>query len=312
MVKRVAVIGAGVMGHGIAQAYAGAGIQVNLYDPDEQMLQKAKNMLETSMSLFIQEGVWDEEHKENTWANLRVTTNLSEALNSVELVTEAIPEILELKWKLFADIEAIVDEDIIIASNTSTIPLSQLAARVQHPERMVITHFFNPAQIVPLVEIVKHERTTDHAISTVMEVMTRIGKEPILLQKEVPGFIANRLQAALIREAFHLIEEGVADARAIDTAVTAGPGFRWSKIGPMQTVDFGGLDTWMRVMQNLAPVLSKEEKTPGIIRQHVEAGELGVKTGKGLFDYTDEEVLRETHKRDVHFLRLLALQQEQL
>jgi 3-hydroxybutyryl-CoA dehydrogenase len=184
-----------------------------------------------------------------------------------------------------------------------------LAEKSSSAHRMIITHFFNPAQLVPLVEIVKHEKTDDSVVELTMELMVKIGKTPILLKKEVPGFIANRLQAAIVREAFHLLKEGVADACDIDTAVTAGPGFRWAFIGPIETADFGGLDTWKRVMDNLAPELDQSERAPEILNERVEKGNLGTKSGQGIYSYADISVAEKIKKRDENFIHLLKIKQ---
>ncbi|WP_232697229.1 3-hydroxyacyl-CoA dehydrogenase family protein [Brevibacillus daliensis] len=310
MVKNVAVIGAGVMGHGIAQSYASAGFSVYIYDPQEAMLKKAAQLIHASLDLFVEQGIISSHKKQTVMDNLRYTTDLDIAIQSAQLITEAVPEVLDIKWDLFNKLEQKISPDVIIASNTSTLPLMDMAKHVKHPERMIITHFFNPAQIVPLVEIVKHEKTTEQVVETMVDIIRQIGKQPVLLQKEVPGFIANRLQAALVREAFYLLQESVASAKDIDMAVTAGPGFRWSKIGPLQTSDFGGLDTWMRVLDNLSPVLCKDETSPRMVKEHVEVNELGVKTGKGLFSYEAGEAEKQTYERDLYFLRMLSLRQQ--
>ncbi len=231
-------------------------------------------------------------------------------MKEADFITEAIPEVLEMKWELFGTLERIAKPDAIIASNTSTLPISRMAKHSATPHRMIITHFFNPAQLVPLVEIVKHEKTSGQVVETTTELMRKIGKHPVLLKKEVPGFIANRLQAAIVREAFHLLNEGVADARDIDAAITAGPGFRWAFIGPIETADFGGLDTWKRVIDNLAPELNKMESAPERMVESVRAGNLGTKTGKGIYSYSDVSVPEKIRERDTNFIRLLKLKRD--
>jgi 3-hydroxybutyryl-CoA dehydrogenase len=177
-------------------------------------------------------------------------------------------------------------------------------------ERMVITHFFNPGHLVPLVEIVQHDETKPEIVKTTMDLMREIGKSPILLKKEIAGFIANRLQTALMREAFYLLKEGVADAEDIDTAITAGPGFRWAFTGPIEIADFGGLDTWQRVFDNVSPVLDQSKEAPDLIRDLVAEGKLGTKSGEGIFTYEESTVSQKINERDRNFIKLGKLKME--
>ncbi|WP_309479851.1 3-hydroxyacyl-CoA dehydrogenase family protein [Brevibacillus agri] len=307
MTKHVAVIGSGVMGHGIAQLYALAGFPVSLYDLQEELLHKAKASIEQSLALLEQEGVITGQDKSNALERITLTTDLQQAVADADVITEAVPEVIELKWQLFATLEQYAKPEAIIASNTSTFSIARLIEKAQSPHRFIITHFFNPAQLVPLVEIVRHEKTAEEVVRATVELMKRIGKAPVLLKKDVPGFIANRLQAALMREAFHLLAEGVADAEEIDTVMKEGIGFRWAFVGPIETADFGGLDTWKRVMDNLAPELDQSTKAPAIIAERVEKGELGTKSGTGIYAYERTSVAEKLHARDEQFIRLAKL-----
>ncbi|MFJ9498331.1 3-hydroxyacyl-CoA dehydrogenase family protein [Brevibacillus centrosporus] len=307
MAKQVAVIGSGVMGHGIAQEYALAGYTVFLYDLQESFLLKAKRSVENSLSLLVKEQVISEQAKQDALERIVLTTDLQAAVAKADVITEAIPEVIEMKWDLFEKLEQFAKEDAIIASNTSTFSIARLIEKAKTPQRIIITHFFNPAQLVPLVEIVRHEKTADAVVSRTMELMVEIGKSPVLLKKDVPGFIANRLQTALMREAFSLLKEGVADAREIDTVMKDGIGFRWAFVGPIETADFGGLDTWKRVIDNLAPELNASQKAPEIIDELVEKGELGTKTGSGIYSYADTSVEEKWKQRDEQFIRLAKM-----
>lgn len=307
MAKQVAVIGSGVMGHGIAQEYALAGYTVFLYDLQESFLIKAKRSVENSLNLLVKEQVISEQAKQDALERIVLTTDLQTAVAKADVITEAIPEVIEMKWDLFEKLEQFAKEDAIIASNTSTFSIARLIEKAKTPQRIIITHFFNPAQLVPLVEIVRHESTSEAVVSRIMELMVEIGKSPVLLKKDVPGFIANRLQAALMREAFSLLKEGVADAREIDTVMKDGIGFRWAFVGPIETADFGGLDTWKRVIDNLAPELNASQKAPELIDELVEKGELGTKTGSGIYSYADTSVEEKLKQRDEQFIRLAKM-----
>ncbi|WP_043932773.1 3-hydroxyacyl-CoA dehydrogenase family protein [Bacillus sp. EB01] len=307
MIKKVTVIGSGVMGHGIAQVYALAGYPVRMYDLKEEFLQKAMELVRSNLSLLVQESVITEQQKAAALELIVPTTDLEEAVQDSDFITEAIPEILELKWELFSNLEKFAKPEAIIASNTSTFPISRLIEKATTPERMLITHFFNPAQLVPLVEIVKHDNVADETVQVTKDLMSEIGKTPVALNKDVPGFIANRLQAAIVREAFYLLKEGVADARDIDRAITDGPGFRWSFIGPIETADFGGLDVWKRVVENLAPELDESKGAPEVIEELFAQGKLGTKTGEGIYKYDNVSVRDKIRERDENFIRLAKI-----
>lgn len=303
-IKTITVIGAGTMGHGIAQNYALAGYDVHLYDIKDEFLSKGFKSIEASLDVLIEEGVIEKSKKEFTLNHLRGFTDLKEAVKDADFITEAAPESLELKHDLYKEMEKYLSEHAIIASNTSTFSIEQLTETLSNKSRFLITHFFNPAQLVPLVEIVKTNETSETAVEAVHELMKKIGKKPIVLKKDIEGFVANRLQAALVREAFYLLEEGVADAESIDTAITSGPGFRWAFTGPLETADFGGLDIWKKVVENLAPDLSKAEKIPSFIQEKIDQNLLGTKTGEGIYSYSKEGVQKRIEERD---LRLIGL-----
>ena len=308
MVDNTAVIGAGIMGRGIALVYALNGCRVRLYDAAETALERAKKLIDADLALMVEEGLCTDTERLQALEKILVTGSLADAVGSAEFITEAVPEQLELKWQVFASIEALAPPGAIIASNTSTLPLSELARYTEHPERMIITHFFNPGHLVPLVEVIKSLKTPAEVVADTLAFLRRAGKVPVVLKKEVPGFIANRLQAAVVREALHLVHSGVADMHDVDTAMTCGPGFRWSIIGPLETADFGGLDTWQSVMNNLAPELDDSRTAPALLKELNRQGHLGVKTGQGFYAYpTGEVVAGKIRNRDLAFIRLLKL-----
>ncbi|SOC42770.1 3-hydroxyacyl-CoA dehydrogenase family protein [Ureibacillus acetophenoni] len=301
---KVTVLGAGTMGHGIAQLYAQAGFQVSLYDINNDILKNALTRITNNLNLLTKYNNLTI-NKDKVLHQISITTNLEDAVLNSHFIIEAVSENLSIKFDLFQKLEEIVDEKTIIASNTSTFSIQQLSEGLQHKDRLIITHFFNPAHLVPLVEVVKGPNTPKELIDETVEMLKQIGKQPVVLKKDVPGLIANRLQAALVREAFYLLDEGVADARDIDLAITAGPGFRWAFIGPLETADFGGLDIWKSVVENLAPHLSKEETIPSSINEKIEIGQLGTKAGNGIFQYNgDDEIQKRIRERDKQFIRL--------
>lgn len=304
MVQKITVIGSGVMGSSIAQSFAENGYSVVINDIKEEFLLRAKNRISDNLALLKEEGELEEGKEESILSNITYKVDLEEAAHDSDFIVEAIPEIIELKWDLYQKLEEIIKPNTILASNTSTFPISRLMEHSTLSDRMVITHFFNPAHLVPLVEIVQHQNTRQEVVEETLCVIRNIGKSPVVLKKEISGFIANRLQTALMREAFYLLNEGVASAQDIDTAITAGPGFRWAFIGPIETADFGGLDTWQRVFDNVAPDLDESKGAPEIINSMVEQGKLGTKTGGGIFPYIGNEVTNKLDKRDRCFIQL--------
>ncbi|MBL3645677.1 3-hydroxyacyl-CoA dehydrogenase family protein [Bacillus sp. RHFB] len=310
MIKKIAIIGSGVMGSGIAQSFAVSGYHVTINDIREELLNHALNRISENLSLLMEEGAVTDREKQGALANITYSVDLEGAVREADFIIEAIPEVIELKLNLYQQLEEIIKPDAIVASNTSTFPISQLMEKASFAERMVITHFFNPGHLVPLVEIVQHDETKPEIVKATMDLMRKIGKSPILLKKEIAGFIANRLQTALMREAFYLLKEGVADAEDIDTAITAGPGFRWAFTGPIEIADFGGLDTWQRVFDNVSPVLDQSKQAPDLIRDLVAEGKLGTKSGEGIFTYEESTVSQKINERDRNFIKLGKLKME--
>lgn len=306
MIKNITVIGAGIMGHGIAQMYAQAGKQVCLYDLDEPALLAAKAAIEASLALLIERGMLVKTARQPTLDRIRFVTDLAEAVKGSELITECIPERLDIKHALYAQLETLVGTEVIFASNTSALPVHDLAQGLAHPERLVITHFFNPVQLVPLVEVVGGQQTLPTVVETVQALLTEAHKAVVVLNRDYPGFVANRLQMALAREAFHLIEEHVASAEDVDRVISEGLGIRWAFAGPLALADLGGLDTWAAVATFLMPKLANDT-VPKVLQQQVEAGKLGVKSGEGFKTYTQDEGLAVVKARDEQFIDLLKI-----
>ena len=270
MFNKIAVLGTGTMGQGIAQFFAWHQLLVTAYDTNMGMLSKAQNRLKKQAGL--------EKH-------LSFTSDLKEAISDADLIIETVTEDLEIKRRLYIDIGPFLKKDTILSSNTSTYPLALLTFNQSFANRMIITHFFNPPQIVPLVELVQSEGTLPGLIEQITKFLRDLGKVPILLKKDSKGFIANRLQAAILREACFLVENGVANETDIDTVMTEGIGLRWALNGPFKIADMGGLDIWEKVCRNLLPILSNQKQTPDIIKAKVIKGNIGLKTGEGFYKY---------------------------
>ncbi|MEF3306004.1 3-hydroxyacyl-CoA dehydrogenase family protein [Paenibacillus sp. GYB003] len=293
MEAHIAVLGAGTMGGGIAELFAGRGMSVALYDPHESALERAGRRLVGGgrIAIAADDGATPSRDAEAARpggaerGRLRLTASLAEAARGACFVFEAGPERLETKRELFRDLAPLLGEDAVVASNTSTLSLVGLAERQPFADRLVVAHFFNPAAVVPLVELVGLPVTRPGVLERIAALLADCGKTPVVLKKDCPGFIANRLQAAVLREACHLLRSGVADAEQIDLAMTEGPGLRWALNGPLAIADYGGLDIWESVAGNLFPLLDNGPDAPESIRDMVRQGRLGFKSGAGFYEY---------------------------
>ncbi|MEM2982154.1 MAG: 3-hydroxyacyl-CoA dehydrogenase family protein [Candidatus Bathyarchaeia archaeon] len=304
-VKSVAVIGSGVMGHGIAEVYALNGYPVWMMDVNDELLRKGMSYIKSELRTLIDNGFTTEEEAEKAVNRISTTTSLREAVEGREFVTEAVTEDLKLKRRVFSEMENYVSEDAILASNTSGLMITNIARGLKRPERVIGTHFSVPPHIVPGVEIIRGKKTSDTTFKIAYDLIKKIGKVPFVVKKEIDGFLLNRLQLALNREAFYLVEKGVATPEDVDICLNSVLGFRWATVGPFRQIDSAGIDTAARVWKYLLPTLANYRRTPKIIIDKVARGEYGMKTGKGIFEYPNiEEAYR---KRDDGFLKTLKV-----
>jgi 3-hydroxybutyryl-CoA dehydrogenase len=308
-IRDITVLGAGIMGHGIAQSFLMGGYPVRLYDIKESILDTAKAHIEESLGLFSQFDLIGEQDINSALSRLSTTTDLKAAVEGSDFIVEAAPEDLSLKQGLFQQVESLCGRDTIIATNTSSLTLRDIGARVKDKERLVITHWFNPPHIVPTVEVVKAEQTSEETMETTYELLAKIRKLPVKIYQELPGFVVNRIQVAMVREVFDLYEKGVASAEDIDKAVKGSFGFRLASIGPLLTADLGGLELWLKVAENLLPQIQSSTDPPKALQSLVSQGHFGIKTGKGFYDYAVDfskaELDAAVQKRDREFLNRL-------
>jgi 3-hydroxybutyryl-CoA dehydrogenase len=281
-IERIAVIGAGTMGHGIAQVAAMAGIRARIADTDATALKTAVDRIETNLAGAVTRGKLSAADAQAALGRVTFASNLPDAVSDADLVIEAIVEDLAAKRDLFSSLDALVPETAILATNTSSLSITQLAVATRRPQRVIGMHFFNPAHIMQLVEVVTHPGTGADVVSRVRELATAMGKTPIVV-RDSPGFASSRLGVALGLEAMRMLEEGVASAEDIDTAMVLGYGH---PMGPLRVSDLVGLDVRLRI----ADYLHKELKAghfepPAILRRKVRDGELGKKTGKGFYEW---------------------------
>jgi 3-hydroxybutyryl-CoA dehydrogenase len=240
---------------------------------------------------------------------ITVHQDLADALEGAAFVFEAAPEDVALKVRLVEEITSMVPPDVILASNTSSMPVAVYTPRAIHSERVIGTHFWNPPYLIPLVEVVQGEHTSAETVARTMDVLSAAGKLPVHVRKDVPGFVANRLQHALWREAMSIVQHGIADAETVDLCVKNSFGLRLAVMGPLETADLGGLDLALNIHEQILPFI---DRTPGplqVLRDRVAAGELGMKTGQGFLPWTDETA-RAAHARLAdHLIAALAATQ---
>jgi 3-hydroxybutyryl-CoA dehydrogenase len=307
VLQRVAVLGLGTMGHGIAQTFAMAGCEVTGFDEFNAAGDSLHDRIRENLRDFVNAELFEASQIDAVLKRLRVCRTEAEAVRHAEFVTEAVREDLAAKQELFERIEREVNDDAIFASNSSTFPISQSGARLKRPERAVVTHWFNPPHIVPTVEVVGSPRTSEETIQATLELLRRSGKLAIRINQELSGFLVNRVQIAVMREVWDLLDRGVASAEDIDAAIQGSMGFRLAALGPLRIHDFGGLDIQTAVFRNLAPQIASGTEVPPKVQAIVDAGHHGFKTGRGFYEYPPEVADQVRSDRDHRYLSLLRL-----
>ena len=280
-IEKAAVLGSGTMGHGIAQVLGQWSIETRMFDVDAGALERGLDRIRENLAKGVQRNKIPNDIREKTLALVSGTTDLAQAVDGVQLVIEAVPEKIELKQSIFREISGLLGPDVLLATNTSSLSISEIAGVARHPERVVGMHFFNPVHIMSLVEVVDAEQSSEEAVACAMELGKRIAKDPILV-KDSPGFASSRLGIAIGMEAIRMVEDGVASAEDIDKAMTLGYGF---PMGPLRLTDLVGLDVRLSISEYLARTLGDRFAAPKLLRDKVERGELGKKSGRGFYDW---------------------------
>jgi len=303
----VAVIGAGRMGHGIALAYALGGHPVRLTDADETVLESSRKRIEDALAMFVDAGTITPEEAERARENVTRESEFEATVADADLVTEAVAEDLGVKRTVFERLDAAAPADAILATNTSSLSIDDVADPVADRTRVLGTHWFNPPYLVPLVEIVKGSATSDEAVEFVRATLDAAGKTPVVVRKDIQGFIGNRIQVAMCYEAFSLLAAGVASAEDIDRAVKAGFGFRLPIMGIFEKIDHSGLDVHHEVEKQLMGKLDRGTDPNPVLEELLAEGENGVDTGRGVYDWTGFDVEEVTENRDEALLSMLDL-----
>lgn len=302
MIKNIAVLGAGTMGHGIAETFAMHGYPVNLYEVNENLRNTVKDIIKKELLFLAENDLIKNDEVDKILENITLYDDLKACVTDVDYVIEATPEIIELKQDLFKEIDGYCKKETIFASNTSSLALHEMMRDVSEDrkQKMMVCHWYNPAHLLPVAELSYFGNMSETVYKEVEELYEKSGKQTVKVLKDIPGLVANRIQQGIAREVFSLIEMGVATPADIDKALKFGPAFRYATAGQLEVADMGGLDIWCTVGDNLLSVMDNTKQANSILRQKVKEKKLGLKSGEGFFQYPQDkadEIKNEFNKR---------------
>ena len=301
----MAVLGTGMMGPGIGVSLALAGHPATLYGRSAASLQCGLDAVDRALEQLRTGGLVTTRAVRAARRRVGGAIDLAAAVHGVAFVFESVAEDLAVKQALFAQVEDLVPADTILASNTSGLPITAIAERMRCPERAATTHFWNPPHLMPLVEIVKGERTTEATVERLRNVLTHAGKRVVVVRKDVPGQLGNRLLHALFREAYHIVQEGIASVEDVDVALKFGPGLRFPAYGLLEHADMVGLDMQLQIESYLFPALCAATELPPFLRELIAQGRLGARSGAGLYDWSQRNPADVRAARDAFVLERL-------
>ena len=302
-IHTVVIAGPGIMGASFAQIFAKWYDRVYLYGVSESSLEKADYLISINQKAQVEQGALTQAESQALLERITMTTS-KDCFAQADFVLEAIPEKMDVKHTFWEEVSRLVGEDVVLATNTSGLSISQIAQAVKHPERFAGMHWVNPPHLIPLVEVIAGEKSSPDCLETIRSLALRLEQHPVMVHKDPPGFVLNRLQYALLREACHIVEEGYASLEDVDSVMKYGLGMRYACLGPFETVDFGGIDVFYNVGSYLFGQLCNDTFVPRIIQENFEAGRLGVKSGAGFHDYSGDKAAKAIAKRDAEFLKL--------
>lgn len=301
-IKRIGIAGAGTMGYSMAEIFAAFDYDVLLFDISAEQIKKAQNFIRINREVEVDQNRMTLEEAERLVGKIQFTTDM-DLLTHVDFIVEAIVENMEIKLSFWSQLSKIVPENIVLVSNTSGLSITRLAEVVKKPERFLGMHWINPPHIIRLIEVIKGEKTTDESTEIVIDLAESVGKKPVAVN-DAPGFVLNRIQFAVMREALSILEAGIADEAGIDAVMKYGLGIRYASLGPFEVADFGGLDIFHNISEYLFADLSNADKDFGKMKELFEMGHLGVKTGKGFYDYSEGKAENVIRKRNINYERV--------
>lgn len=289
-IRNITIIGAGLMGHGIAQVFAVKGYNVILMDLSDELLITAVKNIRSNLTLMADNGIGSPRDIESAVSRIKITTNMSEAVAEANFVVEAVSEDLKLKQQIFQNLDALCQRDTILASNTSVMSISEIASKSMARDRIVGTHFWNPPYLIPLVEVVRGDDTSDKTMDVTFTLLQAVGKHPVRVNKDVPGFVGNRLQHALWREAISIVEKGIADAETVDECIRYGFGMRLPVLGPLENADMVGTDLTLAIHDYILKHLENSSEPSPLLKKMVIDGDFGFKSGRGFQEWSGEKI----------------------
>ena len=301
-INHVALLGAGMIGHGLALHFAKAGYQVSLYSRTQQTLDKAIESIKTNLPALLQGRTDVQDEIDKIISRIKITRSLDEAISKAPIIIESVAEDLKIKQALFKELDQMCPKDVILATNTSVISITEIASKAKNRNRIVGAHFWFPPYLIPLVEVVKGKDTSDETMEIIYQFMKKAGKYPIKCLKDVPGFVANRLQHALWREAISIVEHGIADAATVDDAIKQSFGIRIAVLGPIENADMAGLDLILAIHNTVLKALEASPNPSPLLQDKVKKGELGFKSGKGFYDSWTPERIKCTRENLMKYL----------
>jgi 3-hydroxyacyl-CoA dehydrogenase len=304
-IKTVSVTGAGLMGHGIAQVFAQAGYNVFLRDIKQEFLTSAMAKMKENLQKMSAAGLVRSQEFDVILSRVRPTLDMKEALANSDFMIEAATENIDLKKQIFREADKLAPERAILATNTSGLPIEEIANATSRPSRVVGTHFWNPPYLLRAVEIVKGTASTDEAVDVTRDLLTKVGKKPVIVKKDVAGQIGIRILYAMLREAMSLVEKGVASPEDIDTVVREALGSRLPVVGVLELADLSGVDLVLMVSKRLFKDLNNSPEPSKFLERMVAEGRTGIKTSKGFYDWTPETIASIVKRRDEHLLEIL-------
>lgn len=288
-ITHVGVIGAGLMGHGIAQIFALRGYSVVLMDINEELLSKALEGIRSNLVLMAEKGIGRLEDIDPALSRIRTTVDIAEAARGAHFLVEVVSENLELKQEIFKELDSLCPPETILATNTSVISITEIAQKARNRDRILGTHFWNPPYLIPLVEVIRGKDTADWTMDATYDLLKAEGKHPVRVNKDVPGFVGNRLQHALWREAISIVEHGIADAKTVDECIKYGFGLRLPVLGPLETADMVGTDLTLAIHEYILKYIESSPDPSPLLKKKVAEGDLGFKTGSGFREWSVEE-----------------------